>query len=158
MGWVAFCVLPRSKHLRQPGAWRARCPRWSVCLNHLPAPAALCPGCPTALLRGADLRLWSSWQMSTIQDLRKTWLAAGSLLTVWWRMSSQGWDCSSPLPAGSGCLKPASLPPGREGPVHSLLALLWYSLNPSFCEPARLCLRLLGWSLSREGSLFCSCS
>jgi len=41
VGWVAFCALPRSKHLRRPGAWRAHCPRWSVCLNHLPAPAAV---------------------------------------------------------------------------------------------------------------------
>ena len=28
------------------------------------------------------------------------------------------------------------------GPVHSWLALLWYSLIPLFCELARLCLRL----------------
>ena len=29
-----------------------------------------------------------------------------------------------------------------DGPVYSRLALLWYSLNPLFCEQARLCLRL----------------
>ena len=29
-----------------------------------------------------------------------------------------------------------------SGPVLSQLALLWYSLNPLFCEPARLCLTL----------------
>ena len=29
-----------------------------------------------------------------------------------------------------------------DGPVYSWLALLWYSLNPLFCEQARLCLRL----------------
>ena len=29
-----------------------------------------------------------------------------------------------------------------DGPVHSWLSLLWYLLNPLFCEPARLCLRL----------------
>ena len=28
-----------------------------------------------------------------------------------------------------------------EGLVHSRLALLWYSLNPLFCEWAKLCLR-----------------
>ena len=28
-----------------------------------------------------------------------------------------------------------------EGPVHSQLVLLWYSLNPLLCEWARLCLR-----------------
>ena len=38
------------------------------------------------LLWGADLRLQPFWWMSTIQDLRKTWLAIGNLLTFWWRM------------------------------------------------------------------------
>ena len=28
------------------------------------------------------------------------------------------------------------LPLAGDGPVHSLLALLWYSLNPLFCERA----------------------
>ena len=37
------------------------------------------------------------------------------------------------------CLSASSW--GR-GPVCSQLALLWYSLNPLFCEWARLCLRL----------------
>ena len=35
----AFCVLLRSEQLRQPGAWRAHCPRWTVHLNHLPGPS-----------------------------------------------------------------------------------------------------------------------
>ena len=30
----------------------------------------------------------------------------------------------------------------EDGPVHSRLALLWYSFIPLFCEVARLCLRL----------------
>ena len=34
------------------------------------------------LLWGADLWLQPSWQMSTIQDPRKTWLATGSLLSL----------------------------------------------------------------------------
>ena len=38
-------------------------------------------------------------------------------------------------------LKPASLPLGGEGPVCRGLAVLWYSLNPLFCEQARLCIR-----------------
>ena len=41
-------------------------------------------------LWGADLWLQPSWQMSTIQDPRKTWLATGSLLEVWWRILSLG--------------------------------------------------------------------
>ena len=34
-----FCALPRSKQLRQPGAWQAHSPRWVVHLNHLPGPS-----------------------------------------------------------------------------------------------------------------------
>ena len=50
---------------------------------------------------------------------------------------------ASLLPSSSGCHLPASLPPAvGEGPVCIRLALLWYSLNPLFCEKARLCLRL----------------
>ena len=36
-----FCALPRSKQLRQLGAWLAHCPRWAVHLNHLPGPSHL---------------------------------------------------------------------------------------------------------------------
>ena len=46
--------------------------------------------CAVCLLWGADLRLWPSWQMSTVQDPRKMRLATGSLLTVWWRMPVSG--------------------------------------------------------------------
>ena len=67
-------------------------------LTHLPdellslpgAPRECCLGCAVCLLSGADLRLQPSWQMSTLQDTRETWLAAGSLLAVWWRMPSRG--------------------------------------------------------------------
>ena len=38
----AFCALPRFEQLRQPGAWRVRCPRWAVRLSHLPGPRRLC--------------------------------------------------------------------------------------------------------------------
>ena len=46
--------------------------------------------CAVCLLWGADLRLRPFWQMSTIQDPRKTWLATGSLLAVWWKMPLSG--------------------------------------------------------------------
>ena len=39
--------------------------------------------CAVCLFWGADLWLRPSWWMSTIQNPRKTWLAAGSLLAVW---------------------------------------------------------------------------
>ena len=45
--------------------------------------------------------------------------------------------------------------PWKEGPIHSRLALLWYSVNPLFCEQARLCLRAFrGKGLSFSLSLF----
>ena len=47
-----------------------------------------------------------------------------------------------------------------DGPVHSKLAFLWYSLNPLFYEPARLCLRfeLFAGKLSLSLSFFFSLS
>ena len=121
----AFCALPRSKQLRQPGVWQVHCPRWAVHLNHLPIsshsfgfPGALQEHhlrCAVCLLQEADLRLRLSWKMSTIQDPRKTWLAAGSLLSLVEDASLWGPDCSSPLPSSSGCHTPASLPLGAVG-------------------------------------------
>ena len=97
VGWT--CILCPSKvwAFEQPGAWQAHCPRWTVHLNHIPSLAFQFPGCTTrapylrcavCLLWRADLRLLPSWMISAIQDLRKTWLAAGSLLTVWWKTPS----------------------------------------------------------------------
>ena len=63
----------RSQPLGSPGALRERRLRCAVCL-----------------LWGAGLRLRPSWWMSTIQEPRKTWLATGSLLTVWWRTLVSG--------------------------------------------------------------------
>ena len=104
----AFCALPRSKQLRQPGVRQVHCPRWAVRLNHLPISSRSLsfPGAPqehhlrcaaVCLLWGADLRLRPSWLMSTIQDSRKMWLATGSLLTVWWKMLSLGPRLRQPL-------------------------------------------------------------
>ena len=105
------------------------------------APWEHCLRCAMCLLWGADLRLWHSWQMSTVQDPRKTWLATGGLLTVWWKMLSLGPRLQQPSSSGSGFHKPPSLPPAGEGPICSQLALFWYSLNPLFCEHARVCVR-----------------
>ena len=59
-------------------------------LGFLGAPGERRLRCAVCLLWGADLWLQPSWQMSTVQDPRKTWLATGSLLTVWWRMLALG--------------------------------------------------------------------
>ena len=149
LGWVRVLWPSQVRAARWPGAWLAHCPRWAVHLNHLPGPGRCFPGAPRehhlrvlCLLWGVDLRLWPSWRKSTIQDPRKMWLATGSLLTIWCKMPVSGQDCSSPLSSSSDC---CSLPPvgwGQgAGPIHSQLALLWYLLNPLFCEQARLCIR-----------------
>ena len=41
----AFCALPRSEQLRQPGAWRAHSPDGAVHLSTSLVPAARFPGC-----------------------------------------------------------------------------------------------------------------
>ena len=86
--------------------------------------------------------------MSTVQDPRKTWLATGSLLTVWWRMPvSVAEIAAAPCLLALGVtLLPLSLQQGwgggmGEGPVCSWLALLWYWSNPSFCEQASVHVR-----------------
>ena len=90
----AFCALPKSEQLRRPCAWECTLPGVQ-CIYHLPHPSRLVSWvprerCAVCLLWGADLRLQPSWQMPTVQDLRETWLAIGSLLTAWWRMLSLG--------------------------------------------------------------------
>ena len=102
------------------------------------------------LLLGADLWLWPSWQMSMVQDPRKTWLATGSLLTVWWRKPISGAEIAPCLPALAVPHLPLCLRQG-ERLVCSRLALLWYSLNPLFCEWARLG---LSYGFSQQSSVF----
>ena len=157
----AFCALPRPKQLRWPGAWRAHCPRWAVCLNHLTVPAAQFPRCAVRAssqvchaspesMAGADLWLQPSWQMSTIQDPRKFWLATGNLLTVWCRMPVSGVKIAPCLLAlAFACL--SLFLQWWEGPVCSLLApplvfiqsfVLWEGQGT------------LGYSFLQESSLF----
>ena len=90
LGWA--CVL----YVSQVGAAQALCEHTipdvlSILITHHPQSRPLgFPGgpqehhlrCATCLLWGADLRLLPSWQMSTVQDPRKTWLETGSLFTV----------------------------------------------------------------------------
>ena len=142
----ASCALPASEQLRRPAVWRVPCPRWSPSqmgrATRFPAAPRERRLSAKRLLWGADLRLRPSRRMSPGQDPRKTWLAAGSLLTVRWRLLSLGPRSSSPLLSGSGCHTPAALPPvGREGAVPCGLTLLWYWRNPLSCEWAPLSVR-----------------
>ena len=92
LGWACFCALPRSKQLRLPGAWRVQSPLIGECvlsppgsqpLNFLGGSWRASFRCAMCLFWGADLWLRPSWGMSTIQNPKKSWLAAGSLLAVW---------------------------------------------------------------------------
>ena len=77
--------------------------RWAMNFMHFPGLAAWFPRwgyssrCAVWLLWGADLRPWHFWQMWTAQDPRKTRLATGSLLTVWWKLQSLGPRGQQPL-------------------------------------------------------------
>ena len=66
-----------------PGGRCILSPPWSWPLGFLGVQWERHLRCAVCLLWGADLWLQPSWQMSTIQDPRKTWLATGSLLAVW---------------------------------------------------------------------------
>ena len=60
-----------------PAAWLPRCGMSTIQVYHV-SPL------------GISSLAVTSWEMSTVQDPRKTWLATGSLLTVWWKMLVSG--------------------------------------------------------------------
>ena len=116
-------------------------------LNTSPVSAAQIPGCSTRALSQMChvFPLESSSLAVTLladvncpgsqEDLVSNWEPAHNLVED----AVSGANIAPCLPA-LACLP---LCPRRgNGPVHSRLALLWYSLNPLFCEQARLCLRL----------------
>ena len=156
LGWACFLCPCQLRAARVARCLRSALSQVCGASYRLPGPSpsvswvrheSAVSGVPVCLLWGADLRLQPPWQMSTVQDPRKTWLAQSwSLLTVGGGCRLWGQGC--PLPSGSGYRPPASLPPAGDGLVHTWLALLWYSLNPLFCEPAWQC-----QSFSRESSL-----
>ena len=122
--------------------------RWAVHLITFLVPASGFPGCAwerhlrcaMCLLWGANPWLRPSWQLSTVRDPRKYWLATGSLRAVWWRMPFLGprfplifqlWllpACLSAPGGGWASLQPASSP-------------LVFTQS-FFCERAWQCLKL----------------
>ena len=119
LGERALLRCGASYYLPHPSCW-VSCSR-----NAVSGVPCVCSGELISWLR-------PSWRLSSVQDPRKTWLATGNLLTVWWRMPSLG--LSLPL-YGSGCRRPSSLlPAGDDGPASCQLALLRYSLSPLFYE------------------------
>ena len=110
------CVSCPSQ-LRRPGAWWAHCPRWIVCLNHLPSPGRSVSWEVARTLSQVCLVSLGSWSQTASlladvsqprfqEDVVSNWEPAHSLVED---ASLRGWDC--PLPASSGCRMHASLPP-----------------------------------------------
>ena len=84
------------------------------------------------LFWGANLWLRPSWQMSTIQNTKKSWLAKNSACSLV-DNASMGPQLATLALAALACLSLAG-----DGPVCSRLALL----SPLFCEWAWQYLRL----------------
>ena len=158
-----LCALPRSKPVRfrflgTPQRCRLS---WACVLCHFPVRAAqatrciastlssgavrlitsLVPAaqvsrsarlrCTMCLFWGADLWLRPSQRMSTVQNPRK------SLVRNWKPVCSLVGDALSGAkfaPFLLWLVPACPLCPVGDGPVCSLLALLWYSLSPLFCE------------------------
>ena len=145
---LAFCALPRSEQLRQLGAWQAHSPRRTVHLITSPAPAPRFPGCaarvPPQVCRVSPLGSWSLTETFPAdvnspvsqEDLVSNWEPAHNLVED---AVSAAEIAPHLLALAVACL-PLCLQQ-EEGPACSQLALPWYSLNPLFCERARLCLR-----------------
>ena len=149
----AFCALPRSEQHRWPGAWRAHSqfgsasyllpsPRHSVSWVHHESTVS---GVPCVSFGGliSDCHHPGGYQPFRIPGrLVSNWEPAHSLVDD----AISGAKIVSHLLALAGAHLPLCLHWGK-GLVHILLALLWCSLNPLFCEQARL-LRESSLSLS----------
>ena len=147
----AFCALPRPEQLRQYQALGEHPVPVGPCIlitspvlaTQFPrftwrVPSQVCHVSPLGSPSQAVTLLADVYHPGSQEDVVSNWKPAYSLVEeagLW------GQDCSSPLPSSSDCHTHVSLPPLGEGPVHSRLALLWYSFNPLFCECARLCVR-----------------
>ena len=118
----AFCALPRFEQLRRPGACPVHCPKRALRLYHLPGLGRLVSWVRHESIVWGVLCISSGELISgcdppgrcqppgSQEDVVSSWEPAHSLVEdagLW------GWDCSSPLPSGSGCRVPASLPPAR---------------------------------------------
>ena len=144
--WLGLFFLPSKFRVAQV----TRCLGESTltrCVMHLInsfIPAAQFPGCAAGdLSQVCHVSLLGSWSLAVTlladanhpesqEDLISNWEPDHSLVED----VVTGTEIA-PLPSGSGCRLPASLPLAGCGPVCIWLALLWYSLSPLFCEWAR---------------------
>ena len=124
-------------------------PRWAVHPITSPIPPPRFPGCKQKCR--LTYAVWSSgsWPLAVTllayvnrpgsqEDLVSNWEPARSLVED----PSPGAEIAPRLPALAVTRPPLCLQLARDGPAHSRLALLWYSISPLFCEQACQCLRL----------------
>ena len=154
LGWACILCLSRSEQLNWPGAWWAQCPRWSVSLNHLQAtrfpgyaarlPSQVCHVSPLGSWSLAATLLAYVNRPGSQEDLVSNWEPTHNLV----KDAIPGAKVAPCLMALAVAHMPLCLRLG-SGLVCSQLPLLWYLLNPLFCEQARLCLRLcFSWESS----------
>ena len=152
-GWA--CILcPSQVRAAQVTRCLARAvtPRWagylitspSQLLTFLGVQQACLLRCSVCLFWGADLWLRPSQWVSTIQNPKNSWLAMEPACSL---VEDASLDRAC-LQFGRRCLSgvtiatfwlwlpPACLSTVGDGPVRSLLALLWCLLSPLFCEQA----------------------
>ena len=129
------CVLSTSSVLATsfPGVLWEHSPRSVVCL-----------------LLGTDVRLWPSWQMSTVQGPRKAWLATGSLLTVWRKVQSLGPRLHQPFRLW---LSHACHSASREGEPYMAAGLLSFGTHSALSFVSMPGITVWCRSLSWERSL-----
>ena len=123
-GGHAFCALPGSEPLRQPGVWQAHCPMWAMRFNHLPSLAAQFPwvrcentvsgvSCVSSreLIQAAAF-LADVNRPGSQEDVVSNWEPAHSLVED----AGPGVEIAAAPCLLSGCCPPASLPPAAGGP------------------------------------------
>ena len=165
----AFCVLSRYKQLR-PGVLWVHCPRWAMSLFPCLIPAAISWVCNEGTVPGvvcvssgdliSDCDPPGRCQLSRIPGRCGEQLASCSQFGGGCGLRRR--DCRNPLPSGSGCHTPASLPLGREGPigqpacspllfsqpfflwVHALETFTWKVFFVLFCFFVSLVIPLFG--------------
>ena len=144
-----FCALPGFEQLGDQVLGEHTVPGGPCILVNPPVPTAQFPGwakrAPSQVCHVSPLGSWS--QAATLlandncpvshEDMVSSWEPAHSLVE-----NADLWGRDCPLPSCSGCCTPASLPMEGEGLACIWLALLWCSVNPLFCERARLWVRL----------------
>ena len=111
--WPVFCALPRSKQLRQPGAWQEPFPQVGIVSYHLHGPSPsiswVCSrhafSVVACVSSGELISGWAPRRMSTVQNPKKSKLATEPACSL---VEDVSLGPSLPL-SGFDCPRPACL-------------------------------------------------